>query len=45
MESDKMLFYLIIILVIILFIYVVYNLILKTCGCVKEYFLKKKKKF
>ena len=45
MESDKMLFYLIIILVIILFIYVVYNLILKTCGCVKEYFLKKRKSF
>lgn len=38
MKSEKMLFYLIVGIVIFLFLYIVYNLILKTCGCSKEGF-------
>ena len=38
MKSEKMLFYLIIAIIIGLFLYVTYNLIITTCGCLKEGF-------
>ncbi len=38
MKTEKMLFYLIIAIIIGLFIYVTYNLIINTCGCIKEGF-------
>jgi len=43
MKSDKLLFYLIIIICVLLFIYIVYNLILNTCNCVKEGFVSSEK--
>lgn len=41
MKSDKLLFYLIIVIIIGLFLYVTYNLIITTCGCIKEGFNSK----